>query len=441
MRKLFVLVAVGLGLLASFVDASELFTKTYASSSPERVEGATAVLGPTLSVDPMNFNLGVLFHPKVEAFRAKKFGATVELNVDLEPEMVPAQMVEFQVDGMFYKAILSHAEIRSSSGRTDYSWSGYVQGSQFTTHFNVDGSGVAGEIYLPMSAPNGFHRSITTHDGTTFLVQWNEKVISQSLVNDQVKQLAIDAVINIEGPQLVGPPRRRFSRDETVIDLLYVYDTTSLACFGGSPEQALDGLKAQLRNAVDAINGTITDSKPVGKYRVRLVGMVPAPGNYTSKGEPFEDLCWLSSSTEVGALRNQADVVGLWVGVSNSYSGLAIEYTGDSRSAFHVICVSGGALVATHEFGHLLGMNHQPEFAPVPDQVPFSFAYGHYVNGIFADAMSYYSSRLCPNDCPAIPVYSCPHVLVDGGVPTGILNERENWRTIDITFPIVSKFR
>ncbi len=85
-----------------------------------------------------------------------------------------------------------------------------------------------------------------------------------------------------------------------------------------------------------------------------------------------------------------------------------------------------------------MGMEHDPASAGIsPSGASYPWSFGHYVNGAFRTIMSY---DVCSLSCPRVLHYANPDVLYNG-IPTGILNQRDNAQTGDLTAPIVANFR
>ena len=84
-------------------------------------------------------------------------------------------------------------------------------------------------------------------------------------------------------------------------------------------------------------------------------------------------------------------------------------------------------------------MGHNPESNPEYKYTEYGmFASGHWIDGVFATAMTYAS--VCPSGCPLIRYYSNPDVYYLG-FPTGVPEDRDNSRVGRIAGPIVSGYR
>src|SRR6185437_4615652 len=72
-----------------------------------------------------------------------------------------------------------------------------------------------------------------------------------------------------------------------------------------------------------------------------------------------------------------------------------------------------------------------------PSGASYPWSFGHYVNGAFRTIMSY---DVCSLGCPRVLHFSNPDVSYNG-IPTGVLDKRDNAQTGDATAPIVANFR
>lgn len=440
MRKVLIFVAVFLSLLASsaFAVDTELFT-TMAPSAVQ-AEGMIVAFGKYIRVgEPVQFNPELLLRPQqnVGGFKWKAEANSIQEVGSFASE------VNFQVEGIFYKAVLHHGE---NHGEGNYSWFGYVAGSQFPSHFAVVNYTTAtGDIWLPTFAPGGMHRSILPRGGQHFLVQWDEEAIGRGLANDQAT-VHIDNEIEIQSASIARTVRRHLEpascRSGVVaqqLNLVVVYDTTALSVAGG-----LASLLADIQVEVDRANATIVNSKVGGNYHVNLVAVMPV--DYTSAvvtgGDLSDDLGWAGSSKAVASLKAKynAQLVSLWVGYPESGDGAigiaAMPGNDDDSLAYSVVVVGTGNEVLCHEVGHNLGMSHQWQIVPTPWA---QYAADNAVDGHWRGAVStgVGIDTACPHGCSeVIPVFPNPKVFVDG-VSTGISGVAENWRMVGVGFPML----
>jgi len=438
MHKFMLLVAVFLS-LASFAFAADTELFTITSLPPNRAEEMTTVAwGPTLkSVTQVQFNFGVLQNNVAEEMSIQTKGYRRAEGF--------AGEVTFQVEGIFYTAVLNHVELR---GGSSYSWFGYVNGSPFLSHFAIVNGMVAGEIWLPTSASTGFHRSIVSRDGEQYLVQWNEQEIARRLAYDQVSNVFTlpEKEDEAQGVSVARTVRRHLEPASCgmgqvlaqQLNLVIVYDTTALSRAG-----SLASLQADIQVGVDRANATIVNSGVGGNFHVNLVDMEAWPG-YTSAtvsgGSMSDDLEAVGTSSWVAGLKQKyhAQVVSLWVGHDDGTCvGIAaMPGNHDDSLAYNVVEVGVGTEIFCHEFGHNIGMSHQWQIVPTPWA---QFAADNAVDGYWRCAVStgFSLDTSCPHGCATIiPVFPNPSVQVDG-VPTGIPDIAENWRMIGVGFPML----
>jgi hypothetical protein len=155
-------------------------------------------------------------------------------------------------------------------------------------------------------------------------------------------------------------------------------------------------------------------SSNLGNIKLRLVHAYQT--NYVEQGTHFDHLWRFHDKDgymdEIHGLRDKyrADVAVLIVD-DDKGCGLSTRVFASADDAFSV--VHHGCAAATyslaHEIGHLIGARHDLNM----DDSKTPFPYGHgYVNGTkWRDIMSYKES--C-GGCPRLPVWSGPHVLVNG---------------------------
>ncbi|MDH3475616.1 MAG: M12 family metallo-peptidase [Rhodospirillales bacterium] len=226
------------------------------------------------------------------------------------------------------------------------------------------------------------------------------------------------------------------SASASEIHLLATYTPQARAAAGGTGQ-----IEALIQSMVDYANTALVNSDMQPRFVLAAAQAVA----YADTGDMQSDLNWLRQDADVRALRDGygADLVSLIVADGGSYCGIAYVMANPDPSfesyAFQVTDADCGGTTFTHEHGHNLGMEHDPDNSRrYPDGSSYPWSYGHYVDGSYRTVMSY--SLPCAMGCPRVPQFSNPDILFNG-VPTGIAEERDNARTGDLTAPIVALFR
>jgi len=225
--------------------------------------------------------------------------------------------------------------------------------------------------------------------------------------------------------------------DGTVqIVLMSVYTPQARVAAGGTSQ-----IQARIQAAVDQANTAFINSNMIARYFLAHTEEV----SYNDSGDIVTDLNWVTSNATVASLRNTyaADMVSLIVANGGAYCGVGWVQrnpgAGFANYAFQttdVDCLSNQTLA--HEHGHNMGMEHDPASAGIaPSGASYPWSFGHYVNGAFRTIMSY---NVCTASCPRVLHFSNPDVLYNG-VPTGVLDQRDNAHTGDLTASIVAGFR
>ena len=238
----------------------------------------------------------------------------------------------------------------------------------------------------------------------------------------------------------VSTPTAAVGADGTVeIVLMSVYTPQARAAAGGATL-----IQGQIQAAVDQANTAFINSNMIARYFLAHTEEV----THNDSGNINTDLDWVTYDAGVAALRNTyaADMVSLIVENGGAYCGVGwIQRkpgSGFAGYAFQVTdrgCLANSTLA--HEHGHNMGMEHDPEDSSVgsnPSAASYPWSFGHWVSGQFATIMTYNS--ICPSYCPRILNFSNPDMFYNG-LPTGILNQRDNAQTGDSTAPIVAAFR
>lgn len=225
--------------------------------------------------------------------------------------------------------------------------------------------------------------------------------------------------------------------DGTVqIVLMSVYTPQARAAAGGTAQ-----IQARIQAAVDQANTAFINSNMIARYFLAHTEEV----SHNDSGDIVADLNWVTSDAAVASLRNTyaADMVSLIVANGGPYCGVGwvqrnpgAGFANYAFQATDIDCLSNQTLA--HEHGHNLGFEHDPASAGIaPSGASYPWSFGHYVNGSFRTIMSY---DVCTVSCPRVLHFSNPDVLYNG-VPTGILDQRDNAQTGDLTASIVANFR
>jgi hypothetical protein len=128
--------------------------------------------------------------------------------------------------------------------------------------------------------------------------------------------------------------------------------------------------------------------------------------------------------------------------LTNSTAACGIGYLmggslGNQNNAFTVTArtCAVGNLSFAHELGHNMGSQHNPENG---SGATFIYGYGHYINGSYRTVMSYVDP--CSSGCTRRPYFSNPAVMFSG-FPTGVVDARDNARSINNTADTIANYR
>jgi len=223
-----------------------------------------------------------------------------------------------------------------------------------------------------------------------------------------------------------------------VIDVMTVYTPAARAGAGGTAQ-----IQATVQSAIDVSNTAFGNSQTAARFRLVHTQEV----EYTETGNISAARNWLRNDPTVQQLRNVhgADVVGMLVNNGGGYCGIAFLMGNEDPAAFAPnayqvtarTCAVGN-LSYPHEHGHNMGLQHNPENGAPSSQAIYPWAFGHYVNGNYRTVLSY--SNPCTQGCVRQPYFSNPDVFFQGAA-TGIANQRENARTINLIAPYTVEYR
>ena len=221
-------------------------------------------------------------------------------------------------------------------------------------------------------------------------------------------------------------------------DVMVMYTPEARDAAGGTA-----GIQATAQAAVDAMNLSFTNSGVDAEGILVFTQLA----DYNDSANSSADLTWVRNDPLVAALRDTvgADMVSLIAEDIGNSCGRGYLMTnpgpGFASSAFQVTARSCavGNLSFAHEFGHNLGLDHNPENSTTPPaNASFPWSFGHWHNGSYRTVLSY--SSQCTNGCTRRPYFSNPDVMFNG-LPTGVEDERDNARSLEQTAPIAVDFR
>lgn len=221
-----------------------------------------------------------------------------------------------------------------------------------------------------------------------------------------------------------------------VMDALVLYTPEARDGVGGVSE-----IETIIQSAVNITN-TAYDNSQVNA-RLHLIHTTLAP--FGDSGSSSTDLSTVRNDPTVHGIRDAygADLVGLIAHDIDGCGRGGVQRSpgpGFAPRAYQVTqrsCAVGNLSFA-HEFGHNQGCEHDPANGTDPGNASFPYAFGHFHSGAYRTVMSYSSE--CTDTCSRAPYFSNSNVD-NGGLATGIADERENYRTINNTASIVAAFR
>ena len=322
--------------------------------------------------------------------------------------------------GRFETVVWDDLKLRS---KHNFTWYGHIKGQpESSVYFSVVNGFIAGAAH-------------TEKETFEFLPQAKNHIRVATLLTEKFAacEAEVDAELaeTSERAVVVEP-----SGSNEVVDVMVIYTPQARDAAGGTA-----AIEATAQAAVDAMNMSFDNSNVGAEARLSYTGLVA----YNDTGDSSADLNWVSSDTTVAQLRTAygADMVSLLV---NSMSGCGRGYVmrspspGFSGAAFQVTrrsCAVGNLSFA-HEFGHNMGLEHDPENGIDPENASNPWSFGHYHNNSYRTVMSY--SNQCANGCSRRQYYSNPDVQYLG-LDTGIEDTRDNARTLRQTAAIVAAFR
>lgn len=316
-------------------------------------------------------------------------------------------------DGKMHEAFRTDFESRGSD---DFTWRGKIKAGDVILAFKK--GFVAGLIYSESDVyeivPKGYKHILVKLD--------------QSLFPECGGELRSDE----KSPEKTNANAGAGTDSGDRVDVLVVYTTATKNILGGDAQA-----QAHAQAAIDAANTAYINSKI--RMRVRMVHSQEFV--YTETSSASTDLSNLRNNAGIQALRNthNADLVAE---ISEAVGVCGIGYlmgsaTGNPNNGFTVTnrtCAVGNITLG-HEMGHNMGSHHNPENGGT---ATYPYGYGHYVNGFYRTVMSYVDP--CTSGCARRTYFSNPAVEYLG-FPTGILDARDNARSINNTADAIANYR
>ncbi len=361
--------------------------------------------------------------PRALSDKEKNTPASVrESEISINSDSFSAQnleMIELPLfDNKTYQVIQSKSEGLEMRGEENFTWRGKLIDKEFSGDvvLTFNKGFLNGLIYSPDAV-----YEIVAKGNQQFLVE-----LDQSLFPECAGE--IEPTIETKNVKTRELGSGTDSGDR--IDVLVVYTEEVKTAVGGD-------IQAQTlaQNAIDATNTAYLNSKI--RQRLRLVH-----SEQTALTEA-DSLSNLRSDAATQSLRNthNADMVAMLV---NSLSGCGIGYLMNNvGTAFESFAYSitlrtcaVGNLTFAHELGHNMGSTHNPKNAS--NNPAYLYSYGHYIDGSYRTVMSY--SNQCGSGCTRVPQFSNPAIIYNNA-PTGLLDTRNNTRSLENTADVVGSFR
>lgn len=223
----------------------------------------------------------------------------------------------------------------------------------------------------------------------------------------------------------------------SVIEVMALYTDDTRAAAGGTA-----AIEATNQAATDNTNTAYMNSGV--NIQMNLIHQEEVA--FTETGNIFNDLSTARNNTAYQQIRDAvgADMVGLVTENGGGFCGVATSIQNNPGPAFApsawqltARACAVGNLTWAHEFGHLQGLQHDPANGQSPAVAAFPWAFGHFHSGQYRTVMSY--SNQCSGGCTRVTQFSNANINFMS-LPTGIADQRENYRVLNFTAPIIADF-
>lgn len=403
MNGRFVKVLVGIFVVGFCVTLIDVFSPI--TESQARFPIFSLKEAPKAITDGEKSSLASVRESEIElAFESDSLKATSTIDIPL-------------FDGKLYSAEQLKFEGMEDRASNDFTWRGKIRKAEFTGDvvLTFRKGYLTGIIYSPEAV-----YELVAKGNKQILVQ-----LDQSLFPECGGEVEAPETKNDAAPQNIGTIEDSGDR----IDVLVVYTEAVKNALGGDAQA-----QSVAQSAIDISNTAYLNSKI--RQRLRLVH---SEETALTEANTLSQLR-VDAATQTVRNTHNADIVAMLV---NSLGGCGIGYvmtnvgSGFAGSAYSITrrsCAVGN-LTFAHELGHNMGSTHNPKNA---GSAAFPYSYGHYINGSYRTVMSY--SNQCTSGCTRVPRFSNPS-LVFNSAATGILDERNNHRSIENTADVVANFR
>ncbi len=298
----------------------------------------------------------------------------------------------------------------------NFSWFGHVVGeTQNRVNFAVVDKSISGSIFLD----NQVFEIVSLDNNRV-------RVIQLDLDNYEVCDGGIPVVTH---NKTKSKPDKSITGASTQMDVLIVYSNDALAVIG-----SVASVESLAQASIDNMNTSLANSQLLsGVDSVNVVAIIGIDRD--ESGDSNIELSWLRGDANVLSLRNQygADLVSMISATTGCGIGYVMRNPGPgfSESAFQVTkytCAVGNLTMA-HEFGHNLGLEHNPENSSAwPNNGSYPYSYAQYHDGSYRTVMSY--SAPCTMGCTRRMYYSNPDVIFNS-LATGVVDEKDNTRSLE----------